>query len=228
MFELEILSRSVAMNVMVGSRYVYPPCHLFSRILYKYQSVDFYIKKNPIKCSFSGREGLVPTNYISFLIPDLDMSSISGNTMASPAVLKKIERPIVKVVTAIYDYNASESNEISFAAGDVIDVHETEEADWWVGTVRHTKATGLFPSLMTQEIALDTNPNTRSRQSMNGLFLVRVLFDYTAVCPGELSMVSGDQIEVISQSTGSDSWWEGRNIRTNAVGQFPKDYTAPL
>ncbi len=50
-------------------------------------------------------------------------------------------------------------------------------------------------------------------------------FEYAATEAGELSFGKGDVIEVISED--ASGWWQGRNLRTGAVGSFPSNYTQP-
>lgn len=60
----------------------------------------------------------------------------------------------VNVYLLYLDYNASEASEISFQAGDVIEVIEASEvasADaWWEGRNKRTGAIGSFPLAFTQ------------------------------------------------------------------------------
>ncbi|KAI9184467.1 hypothetical protein H9P43_003520 [Blastocladiella emersonii ATCC 22665] len=70
-------------------------------------------------------------------------------------------------------------------------------------------------------------PTPRANGS-SGEMRVTALFEYASTCDGEMSMAVGDTIAVTSTRTGSDAWWAGRNLRTGAAGQFPKDYTAPV
>ncbi|KAI9218345.1 hypothetical protein BC828DRAFT_388901 [Blastocladiella britannica] len=75
-----------------------------------------------------------------------------------------------------------------------------------------------------------TTPRSRPMSTVSALSgdtaqqHVTAIFDYAAGVAGELNMAVGDSIAVLSTRTGSDAWWEGRNLRTGEVGQFPKDY----
>ncbi|XP_078619328.1 intersectin-1-like isoform X19 [Branchiostoma floridae x Branchiostoma japonicum] len=64
----------------------------------------------------------------------------SDTTSASPAPAATTSFD----VTAMYDYNAGQDDELSFKAGQTITVIAKEDADWWKGTVEGR--TGLFPS----------------------------------------------------------------------------------
>jgi len=50
-------------------------------------------------------------------------------------------------------------------------------------------------------------------------------FEYAATEAGELSFARGDVIEVLAED--ASGWWQGRNLRTGAVGSFPSNYTQP-
>ena len=51
------------------------------------------------------------------------------------------------VCTAMYDFDASEDNELTFVEGDaIINVDDQISEDWWSGTNERTGAQGLFPA----------------------------------------------------------------------------------
>jgi hypothetical protein len=52
------------------------------------------------------------------------------------------------------------------------------------------------------------------------------MYSYQATCEGELTIVSGEIIQVTNKTTGSDAWWEG--IGQNGKGQFPISYVQEL
>ncbi len=59
---------------------------------------------------------------------------------------------------ALYDYDATGSDEISFEEGDIIKVTKREpngvDDGWWMGELRtgsHSGTTGLFPSIVVEE-----------------------------------------------------------------------------
>ena len=59
----------------------------------------------------------------------------------------------IKETTALYEYTAADTSEISFIPGDIIEVIEqfevTEEA-WWVGINKRTSKKGSFPLIFTK------------------------------------------------------------------------------
>ena len=54
------------------------------------------------------------------------------------------------MVKAIYDYDAVEDGELSFKAGDVIKVEESDDENWWKGILKGSK--GMFPSNYVSKI----------------------------------------------------------------------------
>eukprot|EP00009_Paramoeba_aestuarina_P006152 CAMPEP_0201516474 /NCGR_PEP_ID=MMETSP0161_2-20130828/7790_1 /ASSEMBLY_ACC=CAM_ASM_000251 /TAXON_ID=180227 /ORGANISM="Neoparamoeba aestuarina, Strain SoJaBio B1-5/56/2" /LENGTH=409 /DNA_ID=CAMNT_0047913619 /DNA_START=106 /DNA_END=1335 /DNA_ORIENTATION=+ len=58
----------------------------------------------------------------------------------------------VRTVKALYQFQAEESNEISFNAGDTIIISRADEGgEWWLGKVEGTAKEGLFPSAYVTE-----------------------------------------------------------------------------
>lgn len=49
-------------------------------------------------------------------------------------------------VIARFDFVASETEELSFNRGDVIEVLSKEDENWWRGRIHSTGSTGLFPA----------------------------------------------------------------------------------
>jgi hypothetical protein len=51
------------------------------------------------------------------------------------------------VCTALYDFEATEDNELTFAEGDtIVQVDDQISDDWWSGTNARTGEQGLFPA----------------------------------------------------------------------------------
>ena len=53
-------------------------------------------------------------------------------------------------VSAQYDFNAEEKDELSFKAGDIIEVLECSDMSWWKGRLRGQM--GVFPSNYTNPV----------------------------------------------------------------------------
>uniref|UniRef100_A0A3P8SHM6 Osteoclast-stimulating factor 1 n=1 Tax=Amphiprion percula TaxID=161767 RepID=A0A3P8SHM6_AMPPE len=59
-------------------------------------------------------------------------------------------RQVVNNVRALYDFQAEETDELEFSAGDIIEVLESSDQAWWKGQLGDK--TGLFPSSYTKPI----------------------------------------------------------------------------
>ncbi|KAF3932069.1 Endophilin-A2 [Dactylellina cionopaga] len=53
--------------------------------------------------------------------------------------------PTLSVVTALYDYAASDAGDLALKAGETINVTEYVNADWWRGVNVANNQTGIFP-----------------------------------------------------------------------------------
>ncbi|KAK6355823.1 hypothetical protein TWF718_000205 [Orbilia javanica] len=53
--------------------------------------------------------------------------------------------PALSVVTALYEYHASDAGDLALKPGDTINVTEYVNADWWRGVNPATGQTGIFP-----------------------------------------------------------------------------------
>lgn len=192
----------------------------------------------------NGRKGLVPESYVQ-MNPDKAPSRLSvvGLAAALPSAASNI-------VQAVYDYAAQEPGELSFSAGDSIQVIEhTSDGDiseYWEGKNQRTGKVGTFPYIFTvgwENIVgaggVVQSPTTASSTSLGRRGSspvtsptvdnrVRAMYDYNPACEGELAMTAGDIIAVTNRDTGSEAWWEGRNLTSGLIGQFPKDYCQPL
>ncbi|KAJ1560134.1 Unconventional myosin-If, partial [Cladochytrium tenue] len=89
-----------------------------------------------------------------FRLPSVAASSnasLAGSTgsVASAAAAKKKPPPPVPPpkklpqCRALYDYEATEADELSFKAGDLITIVSKDDEGWWTGSIRGKK--GLFP-----------------------------------------------------------------------------------
>lgn len=55
-----------------------------------------------------------------------------------------------RIFRALYDYEAEDSDEVSFAEGDVIFEVESIDAGWMTGRVERTGQTGMLPANYVQ------------------------------------------------------------------------------
>ncbi|KAJ1568981.1 Unconventional myosin-Ie [Cladochytrium tenue] len=96
-----------------------------------------------------------------FRLPSVAASSgvsLAGSTgsVASAAAAKKKPPPPVPPpkklpqCRALYDYEATEADELSFKAGDLITIVSKDDEGWWTGSIRGKK--GLFPGNYTEPV----------------------------------------------------------------------------
>jgi len=104
-------------------------------------------------------------------------------------------------VVALFDYNASDSTELSFKTGDIIEIINTGNNDkekienqWWTGRNKTTNKTGQFPVVFTKGwdgSSKSKASKTSSSHQKEKVMKVKALYDYEATCEGELS-ISGN------------------------------------
>ncbi|KUI66557.1 Drebrin-like protein [Cytospora mali] len=99
-----------------------------------------------------GESGLFPSNYVT-LAEDDGGDAPAGHAAAPPPPPVAEPEPEAAAgggatATALFDYEAAEDNELSFAEGDKITNLEFPDDDWWFG---HFKGdSGLFPANYVQ------------------------------------------------------------------------------
>ncbi|KAL5104260.1 Src substrate cortactin [Taenia crassiceps] len=123
---------------------------------------------------------------------------------------------------AAYDFIASESDDLSFHAGDIIvNINKFDES-WWFGCIG--TRSGIFPANRVQEInseigttfATEANPHPPSN------ITATALYDFVASQSDELSFKEGDEICDIDKF--DESWWSGRI--GDRFGIFPAIYVS--
>lgn len=64
-------------------------------------------------------------------------------------------------VIAIYDYTAANGDEMSFSKGQLINVLDKNDPDWWKGELNG--ATGLFPTNYVKMTTADCDPSQQCK-----------------------------------------------------------------
>jgi len=135
------------------------------------------------------------------------------------------------MLKALFDFDASEVNELSFKENDIIAlIEKPEDSDWWKGEMNGKQ--GLFPSNYVEIIKVEpvkvsmpvvpTRPKVPAAQSKAKY---RANFDYEAQEANELSFKENDVITLVEKIPDSD-WWKGE---LNGVqGLFPSNFTEPV
>ncbi|XP_010606988.1 intersectin-1 isoform X4 [Fukomys damarensis] len=106
--------------------------------------------------------GWFPANYVKLLSP--------GTSKITPTELPKAAAlPAVCQVIGMYDYTAQNDDELAFNKGQIINVLNKEDPDWWKGEVNGQ--VGLFPSNYVK-LTTDMDP---SQQWCSDLHLLDML-----------------------------------------------------
>ncbi|KAJ4394287.1 actin binding protein [Gnomoniopsis smithogilvyi] len=99
-----------------------------------------------------GESGLFPSNYVTIVEDD---GADAGHAAAPPPPPAAEPEPEpaaaaggAPTATALFDYEAAEDNELSFAEGATITDLEFPDEDWWFG--HHSGHSGLFPANYVQ------------------------------------------------------------------------------
>ncbi|KAM8813062.1 intersectin-1 isoform 2-T2 [Rhynchonycteris naso] len=106
--------------------------------------------------------GWFPANYVKLLSPGT--SKITPTEPPKPATF-----PAVCQVIGMYDYTAQNDDELAFSKGQIINVLNKEDPDWWKGEVNGQ--VGLFPSNYVK-LTTDMDP---SQQWCSDLHLLDML-----------------------------------------------------
>ncbi|KAF9048548.1 SH3 domain-containing protein [Panaeolus papilionaceus] len=87
------------------------------------------------------------------------------NTATKPSLSSYLFKP-----RAVWGYNENSqaSNDLTFYAGDIIEVTEETNANWWKGRINGKE--GLFPCKFVERIANDNNPPPPMPERKKGAF----------------------------------------------------------
>ncbi|KAI8580168.1 hypothetical protein K450DRAFT_238490 [Umbelopsis ramanniana AG] len=97
------------------------------------------------------RSGLFPSNYVQILETQPEHEAPAQTThVPEPVEPEAPAEPEGPSAVALYDYDAGEENEISFAENQVIRDIQFVSDDWWSGLAPDGSAVGLFPANYVQ------------------------------------------------------------------------------
>jgi len=108
---------------------------------------------------------LVSQNYISSVDASAIMSKLPSNSYVPPRAVapparRNIPQPTPQIVQAralwAYNEKGQEPDDLSFSVGDVIEIVEETNQDWWMGKVHGRQA--LFPSNYVEKIESTSPP----------------------------------------------------------------------
>ncbi|KAG0353521.1 hypothetical protein BG005_007195 [Podila minutissima] len=123
---------------------------------------------------------------------------------------------IVRAKT-MYDFAGLDIGDLSFKAGDIINVIEYMNDDWWRGSLG--KNYGIFPSSYVRILDSDSEAHL-----LEVIAQVRAKWDFSSKEEGELSFKFGDTINVVEYVNAD--WWRGA-LGIN-IGVFPTNYVQIL
>ncbi|CAI2176155.1 20275_t:CDS:2 [Funneliformis geosporum] len=72
----------------------------------------------------------------------------------------------ISLVEALWDFRGVDNGDLSFRKGDIIEVVEYVNMDWWKGRVRGTDKIGIFPKIYTRVLPGQVANNTVPEQPM--------------------------------------------------------------
>ena len=146
-----------------------------------------------------GTTGVVPSHYVKVIAED------EGSN-----------REVLFSARALFTFEASSSDELSFKKGEVLNVLDTSEKWWWEAS-KPDGTTGVVPSNFVKVIPEDEGSNREV------LFSVRVLFTFEASSFEQLSFEEGDVLTVLDTSQGV--WWLASKPN-GTTGDIPSNLVA--
>lgn len=133
---------------------------------------------------------------------------------------------------AVYPYDATGDDEITFAQGEELDVVEEDDGSGWT-TVRSllTGNQGLAPTsyleiTKSDDSAKKKGPSVAPKRGARRVQYVEALYDYTADEDNELSIQAGDKVVLIQEDTDGSGWTEGE--LDGVRGLFPTSYVKKI
>ena len=205
----------------------------------------------------SGKQGLVPSNYIkevpmvqqppSFTPspqPSFSMAPTGGGRQApyKPEMYQQTDLVVPSKSPALnipaiakFRYVSTREDELSLEKGDKVVILEKEADGWWRG--RKDNHIGWFPFNYVEETGgppVDPVPPT-STSPLEKPFICGVvaLYSFNSGNPEELAFNKGDLMDIIDQPPDDPDWWEARKP-DGVTGLIPRNYveviqdTAPV
>eukprot|EP00939_MAST-03C_sp_MAST-3C-sp1_P000332 g332.t1 len=126
----------------------------------------------------------------------------------------------------LYDYDAADSDELSFKEGDIIEV--TLKADDWSEGILNGKE-GSFPSNYVEFVEKAAPPAARrapprKKAAESFVLWVKAMFDYDANDEEELSFQEGDEMGIVRKE--DDNWWIAK--KGSREGMIPSNYVKQI
>lgn len=110
---------------------------------------------------------------------------------------------------ALYKFEGSRTDNLSFNVGDLITILKQEAGGWWTGSTLDGKI-GIFPKNYVE-----------LNEGREAFDVLKAEYDFESDKPGDLSFKDGDEIILLRQV--SPEWWMGRH-EDGREGIFPATY----
>ncbi|TDL20232.1 hypothetical protein BD410DRAFT_386979 [Rickenella mellea] len=191
----------------------------------------------------NGKTGVFPANYVESL-PDSDMvagydvkvaDEKPGTTAVPPqGQTPKDARPeptpqkVIAHVRALFSFDAEDSRDLAFKKGDIIEVTERTDKNWWTGQLGGRS--GIFPVSYVTGLTYSTVvPTTRASldaTTIPGVKRVRALRGSDPPYEPNLAFEKGDVITVLERKYDDGGWWVGQ--LGDRTGIFPLSHVVRL
>jgi len=156
----------------------------------------------------------------SVYTPSTNNNTNNSNKNNPPSTSSKPKKKDDEVkLRALYDYDATEENEISFKEGDTLYLVEKDDSGWWKGKTEKGKE-GVFPSNFVELVGQEGNRTSVLSPKQGETWKCRALYDYDAEDENELTIKEGDILTIQAEE---DGWYYGTNSQGKS-GNFPSNY----
>ncbi|KIJ17907.1 hypothetical protein PAXINDRAFT_98083 [Paxillus involutus ATCC 200175] len=193
--------------------------------------------KVPAECT-----GIRGDHRVTEMVTRTSSTVSRSGTSASPADdIGEIQTPLSSVQAdksdgdtrspsgrVVFDFSASSAFELSVSEGMLVHVLEEDDGSGWVKVTDNHGGKGLVPASYLEMLDLEIPEGSGGSESPQaaGQF-VRVMYDYQAQGPDELSITEGETLELSSGLNGgqnyAEGWWEGYS-GDGQKGIFPSNY----
>jgi len=112
----------------------------------------------------------------------------------------------------LFDYQSRGENELDIKMGEVVELLDTTNKEWWKGRVVHSKKMGFFPFNYVEPL------------NLNSWKKMKAIFDFEKTASHELTIKKG-QIVHVKELKNKEEWWEGESH--GFFGAFPSAFVIP-
>jgi len=177
----------------------------------------------PLKESVSSPINVVKEPVVSMNTPAREPMVKTPIAIAKPKPSPKVN-PIGKA-RGLYNYAATDAQEISFNAGDIINILQKDPSGWWQGEINGK--IGVFPSTdWIEELDLNGNPiKPIDKDSIPEYKKCRALYAYNSESEYEISITAGEILTI--EGLDDDGWYTGWNDKGD-YGRFPSNYCVDI